>query len=213
ALPLFLLRLLSLTALSKLWSSSQPSSSTRGVNQHQWWLCGWISIPGDGGLYSSVAAGPCLREVGASSAPPSPDFDSGGEGFHSLASPALGVSIFSWVRVCSRFWIGCGSWFMVPVVRGFDLEMVCGFQLYGEDVWEARDEISKMIRWRLSSNTISDETRWCCSRSGDGQVETGGTRWWRSEHVSGLLDARACKQLFGFYRFGPQALLGWASAL
>ncbi|KAH0874448.1 hypothetical protein HID58_071810 [Brassica napus] len=121
AFPLLLLRLLSLTALSELWSSSQPSSSTRGVNQHQWWLCGWISIPGDGGLYSSVAAGPCLREVGVSSAPPSPDFDSGGEGFHSLASPALGVSIFSWVRVCSRIWIGCGFWFMVPVVRGSDL--------------------------------------------------------------------------------------------
>ncbi|CAN6968943.1 unnamed protein product [Brassica oleracea var. botrytis] len=33
------------------------------------------------------------------------------------------------------------------------------FQLYGEGVWEARDEISKLIRWKFDSNTSSDETR------------------------------------------------------
>ncbi|CAF1975924.1 unnamed protein product [Brassica oleracea var. botrytis] len=33
------------------------------------------------------------------------------------------------------------------------------FQLYGEGVWEARDEISKLIRWKLDGNTSSDETR------------------------------------------------------
>ena len=55
--------------------------------------------------------------------------------------------------------------------------------------------------------------RWYCSRSGDGQVGAGGTRWWRSEHVSGLLDAWAYKQLLGFYRFGPQALLVYYVAI
>ncbi|KAF3527726.1 hypothetical protein DY000_02037294 [Brassica cretica] len=45
-----------------------------------------------GGSYSSVAAGPCLREVEASSAPPSSVLSSGSEGSLSLASPALGVS-------------------------------------------------------------------------------------------------------------------------
>ncbi|CAG7906311.1 unnamed protein product [Brassica rapa] len=33
------------------------------------------------------------------------------------------------------------------------------FQLYGEDVWEARDESSKWFRWRLAGNRSSDETR------------------------------------------------------
>ncbi|KAH0941238.1 hypothetical protein HID58_000875 [Brassica napus] len=46
--------------------------------------------PGDGCLHRSVAAGPSLREVGASAAQPSPALFPGGEGFHSLAPPALG---------------------------------------------------------------------------------------------------------------------------
>ncbi|CAN7005156.1 unnamed protein product [Brassica oleracea var. botrytis] len=33
------------------------------------------------------------------------------------------------------------------------------FQFYGEGVWEARDEISKLIQWKLHGNTSSDETR------------------------------------------------------
>ncbi|KAF3552971.1 hypothetical protein F2Q69_00014921 [Brassica cretica] len=38
----------------------------------------------------------------------------GGEGFHSLASPALGVSIFSWVRIVPDSGSGVvhGSWFL-----------------------------------------------------------------------------------------------------
>ena len=53
--------------------------------------CQFLSFnPGDGCLYRSVAAGPSLREVGAFAAQPSPAMFSGGEGFHSLASPALG---------------------------------------------------------------------------------------------------------------------------
>ncbi|CAN7004532.1 unnamed protein product, partial [Brassica oleracea var. botrytis] len=47
-----------------------------------------VSFPGGGGSYSSIAAGPCLQEVEASSAPPSSVLSSGGEGSLSLASPA-----------------------------------------------------------------------------------------------------------------------------
>ncbi|WZZ68005.1 hypothetical protein YC2023_079375 [Brassica napus] len=51
-----------------------------------------VSFPGGGGSFSSVTAGPCLREVEASSALSSSVFSPGGEGSLSLASPALGVS-------------------------------------------------------------------------------------------------------------------------
>lgn len=38
---LLLHRLLSLIALSELWSRLHPSSSTRGKNRHHWWRCVW----------------------------------------------------------------------------------------------------------------------------------------------------------------------------
>ena len=74
-----------------------------------------VSFPGGGGSYSSIAAGPCLQEVEASSAPPSSVLSSGGEGSLSLASPALGVSV-RWIGFGSRLWLVCGSGF---VVHGF----------------------------------------------------------------------------------------------
>ncbi|WZZ57662.1 hypothetical protein YC2023_057769 [Brassica napus] len=59
-----------------------------------------VSFPGGGDSYSSVAAGPCLREVETSSALPSSVLSLGGEDSLSLTSPALGVSVR---------WIGFGS--------------------------------------------------------------------------------------------------------
>ncbi|KAG5383378.1 hypothetical protein IGI04_034848, partial [Brassica rapa subsp. trilocularis] len=67
------------TALSELWLSPQSSSSSREVP----------TVMVDNRL-ESVAAGPSLREVGASAAQSSPALFPGGEGFHSLALPALG---------------------------------------------------------------------------------------------------------------------------
>ena len=59
-----------------------------------------VSFPGGGDSYSSVAAGPCLRELETSSALPSSVLSLGGEDSLSLASPVLGVSVR---------WIGFGS--------------------------------------------------------------------------------------------------------
>ncbi|KAF3522112.1 hypothetical protein F2Q69_00046920 [Brassica cretica] len=72
-----------------------------------------VSFPGGGGSYSSVAAGPCLREVEAFSAPPSSVLSPEGEGSLSLASPVLGVSV-RWIGFGSRLWLVCGSGFVVP---------------------------------------------------------------------------------------------------
>ncbi|CAF1933103.1 unnamed protein product [Brassica napus] len=110
------------SALLELWFRSYP-----------WQICLWskgavvwrfgavklvilpvdVSFPGGGGSYSSVAAGPCLREVEASSAPPSSVLSLGGEGSLSFASPALGVSV-RWIGFGSRLWLVCGSRFVVP---------------------------------------------------------------------------------------------------
>ncbi|KAL0805771.1 hypothetical protein Bca101_098262 [Brassica carinata] len=77
-----------------------------------------VSFPGGGGSYSSIAAGICLREVEASSAPPSSVFSPGGEGSLSLASPVLGVSV-RWISFGSAcgLCVVLGSWFQV--VHGF----------------------------------------------------------------------------------------------
>ena len=72
-----------------------------------------VSFPGGGGSYSSVAAGPCFREVEAFSAPLSSVLSPGGEGSLSLASPALGVSV-RWIGFGSHLWLVCGSGFVVP---------------------------------------------------------------------------------------------------
>ncbi|CAF2055697.1 unnamed protein product [Brassica oleracea var. botrytis] len=72
-----------------------------------------VSFPGGGGSYSSVAAGPCLREVEAFSVPPSSVLSPEGEGSLSLASPVLSVSV-RWIGFGSRLWLVCGSGFVVP---------------------------------------------------------------------------------------------------
>ncbi|WZZ74439.1 hypothetical protein YC2023_085809 [Brassica napus] len=91
-----LLRILFLTVLSELWSSLHLSSSTRGVNRHQWWHCVWSNdaivwrVWCGGGFYNSVAAGLvsrrwrllqlCYRQL----------LTPGGEGFPCLGSPTFG---------------------------------------------------------------------------------------------------------------------------
>ncbi|KAH0921966.1 LOW QUALITY PROTEIN: hypothetical protein HID58_021984, partial [Brassica napus] len=50
-----------------------------------------VLILGGGGFHSFAAAGSCLREVEASSV--SPSSSPGGEGYHSFASSALGISL------------------------------------------------------------------------------------------------------------------------
>ena len=72
-----------------------------------------VSFSGGGGSFSSVTAGPCLREVEASSALSSSVLSPGGEGSLSLASPALGVSV-RWIGFGSHLWLVCGSGFVVP---------------------------------------------------------------------------------------------------
>ncbi|CAF2268810.1 unnamed protein product [Brassica rapa] len=66
-----------------------------------------VPFPGGGGSYSSVAVGPCLREVEATSAPPSSVLSPEGEGSLSLASPVLGVSVsvdWLWIPLVDRMW-------------------------------------------------------------------------------------------------------------
>ncbi|WZZ48540.1 hypothetical protein YC2023_048647 [Brassica napus] len=91
-------------ALPELWFNPHPEALTRGVNRHQRWLdclskgavvwrgkCGEVvfSSPGGGGYESSVVAGSCLWEVVGFFSIASSILSPGGEGFHSLASPAL----------------------------------------------------------------------------------------------------------------------------
>ncbi|KAH0872700.1 hypothetical protein HID58_070062 [Brassica napus] len=72
-----------------------------------------VSFPGGGGSYSSVAAGPCLREVEAFSVPPSSVLSPEGEGSLSLASPFVGSVLDPACGLC----VVLGSWFQV--VHGF----------------------------------------------------------------------------------------------
>ncbi|XP_013595187.1 PREDICTED: uncharacterized protein LOC106303476 [Brassica oleracea var. oleracea] len=112
---------------------SPPPLFEEGLRSHPWRICFWsksavvwrfgavklivlpvdVSFSGGGGSYSSVTAGPCFREVEASSAPPSSVLSPGGEGSLSLASPALGVSV-RWIGFGFRLWLVCGSRFVVP---------------------------------------------------------------------------------------------------
>ncbi|KAH0855237.1 LOW QUALITY PROTEIN: hypothetical protein HID58_016703 [Brassica napus] len=106
----------------------------------RWWQSGW-SNDAVVWRFLGVVKLTCqfkfrFREVEAYIAPSPPALVSGrwellqlchcrllspeSEGFLNLTPPPLGVSIFL-IGVCFRFWIGCGLWFMVTLVRGFDL--------------------------------------------------------------------------------------------
>ncbi|KAF3577030.1 hypothetical protein DY000_02035552 [Brassica cretica] len=109
-----------------------------------------VSFPGGGGSYSSVASGPCLREVQASPVSPSSVLSPGDEGSLSLASPALGVS-------SDELSTGSMKLSEVKTKRG------------SEEIW---------FRWRLSGNLSSRfaVVAPATSRGGDGQVEAEATR-------------------------------------
>ncbi|KAG5400532.1 hypothetical protein IGI04_015139 [Brassica rapa subsp. trilocularis] len=98
-----------------------------------------VPFPGGGGSYSSVAVGPCLREVEATSAPPSSVLSPEGEGSLSLASPVLGVSVSSneisiGSMMLSEVKTKCGREELVRMeaLRFFELE-VCGGVALGDD--------------------------------------------------------------------------------
>ncbi|KAH0928783.1 hypothetical protein HID58_014510 [Brassica napus] len=91
-----------------------------------------VPFPGGGGSYSSVAVGPCLREVEATSAPPSSVLSPEGEGSLSLASPLNEISIGS--MMLSEVKTKCGREELVRMeaLRYFELE-VCGGVALGDD--------------------------------------------------------------------------------
>ncbi|CAN6844044.1 unnamed protein product [Brassica oleracea] len=134
-----------------------------------------VSFPGGGGSYSSVAAGPCLREVQTFSVPPSSVLSPGGEGSLSLASPALGVSV-RWIGFGSRLWLVCGSGFVVHSFVQSD-ELSTGSMKLSE-VKTKRGSEEIWFRWRLSGNLSSRfaVVAPATSRGGDGQVEAEATR-------------------------------------
>ncbi|WZY88165.1 hypothetical protein YC2023_044900 [Brassica napus] len=104
------------SALPELW-----------FRPHPWRICFW-----SGGSYSSVAVGPCLREVEATSAPPSSVLSPEGEGSLSLASPLNEISIGS--MMLSEVKTKCGREELVRMeaLRYFELE-VCGGVALGDD--------------------------------------------------------------------------------
>ncbi|WZZ51636.1 LOW QUALITY PROTEIN: hypothetical protein YC2023_051743 [Brassica napus] len=157
--------------LPELWFNPHPETLTRSVNRHQRWLDCWskgavvwrgkrgevvFSSPGGGGYESSVVASSYLREVVGFFSIASSVLSPGGEGFHSLASPAL-------VELSGG------------LVFGSDLEEIDEAPQRGQKVEE------KWFRWRLSGFELRRNEGFggCATaafRLGDGQVEAKAAR-------------------------------------
>ncbi|KAH0875137.1 LOW QUALITY PROTEIN: hypothetical protein HID58_072499, partial [Brassica napus] len=123
-----------------------------------------VSFPGGGGSFSSVTAGPCLREVEASSALSSSVFSPGGEGSLSLASPALGFVGSVLVPTCGLC-VVLGSWFQV--VHGF---------VQSDEFSIGSMKLSEVKTKRGSEEIVGGGVAPAMSRDGDGQVEAEATR-------------------------------------
>ncbi|KAG5399946.1 hypothetical protein IGI04_014553 [Brassica rapa subsp. trilocularis] len=158
--------ILPLIRFARALIDSHPETIARGANRHQRWLGFWSE---GAVVWSSAVAGSSLREVIGFFSNVSSVLSPGGEGLHSLASPALVVRSGGFVFL-DRVWRVMYALLWVAALR----------VLKAEEKW---------LRWRFSGiefrrNEGVGGGAQAVSRVGDGQVEASVDAWRADDEMS-----------------------------